>query len=114
MTDLLPCPFCSAPAHLEEDSPPRAGFKIHASCGPDCKAQPSVWAEYADEAIAAWNTRSPLRSGTPGDGKLLGIIKWWRESWLPGCVDEKARKTCEAILADLDALARLQSTGRMG
>lgn len=64
MTKLEPCPFCGAPAHMEDDVPPRAGYKIHASCGPDCKVQPSVWAEYTDEAIAAWNRRT-LRSVEP-------------------------------------------------
>ena len=62
---LLPCPFCGAPAHIEDGPTPMCGYKIHASCGPDCRVQPSVWAEYAPEAIAAWNTRAALTPQSP-------------------------------------------------
>lgn len=61
-SELLPCPFCGCREHLfiapdEIGSGGQWVSPIHAGCSQTTGCGVSVWEEYAEDAIAKWNTR---------------------------------------------------------
>lgn len=75
---LRECPFCRSVrvTHIEDMEP---------NCWVECEDCGARTKDFAtpEEAAVAWNTRSPLRSETPGDGAWLinlaeAALAWWR------------------------------------
>lgn len=79
MSELLPCPFCGGEAEMLTAESMNGGYLFGIMCN-DCRSRGDVYDTEA-EAIAAWNTRAELGSGTceciaeyaesPIDGKKI-------------------------------------------
>ena len=60
MTELLPCPFCGIPARRIKNHGSQEYWGHCRHCFADGPMQPSE-----AEAIAAWNTRAPVKEPNP-------------------------------------------------
>lgn len=104
-SELLPCPFCGGEAEILTAESMNGGYLFGIMCN-DCRSRGDVYDTEA-EAVAAWNTRAELGSGTcewnlsekrpnaKGDDYVYGYETecgcrhtWWPDtlpSYCPSC-----------------------------